>query len=522
MAFAGTVSTEVYLDNVKLKFSNSVIEENGTTLVPFRNLFEAMGASITFDPKTSTVKAVKGSNTVQLVIGQTVAFKNGQPIKLNVAPKSVKNVTYVPLRFVSQSFDYGLSLQGKKIYITSPKVTTPVVTPTTPTDPAATTNPTTTNPSTTNPSTTAGNLTVEEIGKLSNRVVYIEVSDSKDKVFASGSGVMIGSSGEIITNYHVIDGAASAKIYTEDKKTYKTTTILAKDEKRDLALLKIDATGLPTVTIGDSTQLKLGESVVAIGSPLGFTNSLTAGLVSSPNRVVDGLNFVQISTPIDHGSSGGALFNMKGELVGITSAKIESSANINLAIPSADVKTFLNLPRTNTTMTGTQPTKPTTPSVPQGSQMTEEQLEDYLNENYSKMSYGENDKIIVEMEWVAVLDDDGDFTLGGIMTNADQWIKLMAEQEADEDVLPSLIYHIAQELHDDKQLSDLFFTLFLDVYVSKYPSAFPAEAIEQDGSGYHVFYCFVAGGVDFEEGYMYYTLDPYDKSGDSYQKVKVK
>ncbi|EFM09632.1 copper amine oxidase domain protein [Paenibacillus curdlanolyticus YK9] len=499
MAFASEVSTQVYLDNTKLKFSNSVLEENGTTLVPFRNLFEAMGASITFDPKTSTVKAVKGSNTVQLVIGQTVAFKNGQPIKLNVAPKSVKNVTYVPLRFVSQSFDYGLSIKGKTIYITSPKGTTP----TTPT-----TDPTTT--------PTTGNKTVEEIGDLSNRVVYIEVSDSKDKVLASGSGVIVGASGEVITNYHVIDGAASAKIYTEDKKTYKTTTILAKDEKRDLALLKIDATGLPTVTIGDSSKLKLGESVVAIGSPLGFTNSLTAGLVSSPSRVVDGQNYIQISTPIDHGSSGGALFNMRGELVGITTAKIDSSANINLAIPSTDVTKFLNLPRTNVTMTEKAPA---TSTKPDGTQMTAKELMSYLNENYNVIPVDSGLKL--HFVWVAKQNDDKTFTIGGVMQDYDEYLALMELQKKDDLYLPDLIYFISNELHDDLKLSDILCTFFIDADFNESPVGFPAEAIEKDGSGYNLFYNFLLGIVDYKEGYIYYSVDPYDDSDDSVQRIKI-
>lgn len=136
-----------------------------------------------------------------------------------------------------------------------------------------------------------------------------------------GSGFIISSDGYILTNAHVIDHADKITVKLTDKRELKAKVIGA-DKRTDVALLKIDATGLPKVTLGDPDKLKVGEWVLAIGSPFGFENSVTAGIVSAKGRSLPQENFVpfiQTDVPINPGNSGGPLFNMKGEVVGINS-----------------------------------------------------------------------------------------------------------------------------------------------------------------------------------------------------------
>jgi serine protease Do len=136
-----------------------------------------------------------------------------------------------------------------------------------------------------------------------------------------GSGFIISADGYILTNAHVVDRADKITVRLTDKREYKAKVIGA-DKRTDVALLKIDATGLPKVSLGDPSLLKVGEWVLAIGSPFGFDSSVTAGIVSAKGRSLPQENFVpfiQTDVAINPGNSGGPLFNMKGEVVGINS-----------------------------------------------------------------------------------------------------------------------------------------------------------------------------------------------------------
>lgn len=170
---------------------------------------------------------------------------------------------------------------------------------------------------------------------------------------ASGSGFIITQDGYILTNYHVIEGANSVTVACYDGTTYDAS-VVGYDESNDLAVLKVDAEGLTPVILGDSDLLNVGDSVVAIGNPLGeLTFSLTAGLVSAKDREVTMSNSVtmdllQTDCAINSGNSGGALLNLYGEVVGITNAKYSSSSsssasidNIGFAIPINSVKSIV-------------------------------------------------------------------------------------------------------------------------------------------------------------------------------------
>jgi serine protease Do len=153
-----------------------------------------------------------------------------------------------------------------------------------------------------------------------------------------GSGFIISADGYILTNAHVVDGADEIDVRLTDKREFKARVIGA-DKRTDVALIKIEAASLPIVRMGDPSRLKVGEWVVAIGSPFGFENTVTAGIVSAKGRSLPQENFVpfiQTDVAINPGNSGGPLFNMKGEVVGVNSqiySRTGGFMGLSFAIP---------------------------------------------------------------------------------------------------------------------------------------------------------------------------------------------
>jgi len=166
--------------------------------------------------------------------------------------------------------------------------------------------------------------------------------------YSSGSGFILSENGYILTNAHVVEGATSVSVTTYAGKEY-AATVCGADSTNDVAVLKVEAEGLPAVIVGSSANLIVGDQVVAIGNPLGeLTATMTVGYVSAKDRDVttDGttINMIQTDAAINSGNSGGPLFNMKGEVVGITSAKYSGASSsgatiegIGFAIPMDDV-----------------------------------------------------------------------------------------------------------------------------------------------------------------------------------------
>jgi serine protease Do len=151
-----------------------------------------------------------------------------------------------------------------------------------------------------------------------------------------GSGFILNADGYVMTNAHVVDGADEVIVTLADKREFKAK-IIGADKKSDVALVKIEASGLPTVRIGDVSRLKVGEWVMAIGSPFGLESTVTAGIVSAKSRDTgDLLPLIQTDVPINPGNSGGPLINMRGEVVGINSQIYSRSGGymgISFAIP---------------------------------------------------------------------------------------------------------------------------------------------------------------------------------------------
>lgn len=164
-----------------------------------------------------------------------------------------------------------------------------------------------------------------------------------------GSGVIVESNGVILTNNHVVNGATIVKVDLPDRRTYDAK-VVGTDEASDLAVLKIEATNLPTLPLGDSDRVRVGDVVLAIGNPLGLRQTVTSGIISAKGRQT-GLgagsfeDFLQTDAPINQGNSGGALVNLDGELVGINSQILSPSGGsigLGFSIPSNMAKSVMS------------------------------------------------------------------------------------------------------------------------------------------------------------------------------------
>ncbi len=190
-----------------------------------------------------------------------------------------------------------------------------------------------------------------------NSCVSINVSTTRNifgqttRTASAGSGFIITEDGYIVTNCHVVSGGGTVQVTLYDGATYNGT-VVGSDEEYDIAVVKIDATGLQPVVIGDSSALQVGNDVAAIGNPLGeLTFSMSEGIVSCVDRLINvegtPFNMIQVTAAVNSGNSGGPLFNRYGEVVGIVSAKYSTSSNgtsvegLGFAIPINDVAVMI-------------------------------------------------------------------------------------------------------------------------------------------------------------------------------------
>jgi serine protease Do len=160
----------------------------------------------------------------------------------------------------------------------------------------------------------------------------------RQPAMGEGSGFIVAADGLILTNAHVVDDASEVRVKLTDKREF-TAKVLGKDTQTDVAVLKIDATGLPAVRLGNPDELKVGQWVLAIGSPFGFENTVTAGIVSAKGRALPDetyVPFIQTDVAVNPGNSGGPLFNLRGEVVGINSqifSRTGGYQGVSFAIP---------------------------------------------------------------------------------------------------------------------------------------------------------------------------------------------
>ncbi len=181
----------------------------------------------------------------------------------------------------------------------------------------------------------------EELASLASSVVLVGIHDNRGTLIGTGSGIMIGRKGYILTNNHVASGGCFYTVrIEEDDKVYETEEVIKYNSVLDLAVLRIDRTLQPLPVYSGSQKLVRGQRVVAIGSPLGLFNSVSDGIISG-FRVIDDVDMIQFTAPISHGSSGGALLNLYGEVIGISTAGIDEGQNINLAVGYEGINLFI-------------------------------------------------------------------------------------------------------------------------------------------------------------------------------------
>lgn len=196
-------------------------------------------------------------------------------------------------------------------------------------------------------------MNVDAVVAISNQGITTNIFGQVSQTASSGSGFIISADGYVVTNYHVVKGANTLQVITSDGAEHNAQ-VAGYDASNDLAVLKIEGADLPYVSMGSSDELVVGDQVAAIGNPLGeLTSTLTVGYISAKNRLVntDGtaMNMMQTDAAINSGNSGGPLFNMKGEVVGITTAKYSGTSNsgatiegIGFAIPMDDVRGMID------------------------------------------------------------------------------------------------------------------------------------------------------------------------------------
>ncbi|HEX3031831.1 MAG TPA: trypsin-like peptidase domain-containing protein, partial [Bacillota bacterium] len=297
-----------------------------------RFVSESMGAQVGWDSKTSTVKITKGSKVIKLKIGSNIMYVHNTKVKLDVSSLIYSGRTFVPLRAISEAFDKKVVFDRNLIIISDRSV---VINPAT--DKALLDQIIAWFNVTTNVNGGSGNLTLREIAALDKSVVMVFAANSPDdeitddEIIAQGSGFAVGK-GLFATNLHVLQGGTHFVLVTGDEDIYEADGVVKYDEKQDLAILKCtELKDMQPLTLGSKYMMSKGDQIVTIGSPEGLQNTLSEGVVSGLRQMAEGLDVIQITAPITHGSSGAPLFNMLGYVVGVTTFGLDT-ANINFAV----------------------------------------------------------------------------------------------------------------------------------------------------------------------------------------------
>ena len=184
--------------------------------------------------------------------------------------------------------------------------------------------------------------------KQADSVVLIAVSQKNHQENKLGSGFVVSEDGLIVTNAHLVSQADQIVVKLRNNRAYRNVRIIGADAEKDIALLKVNAQGLKAVKLGNSKKVEIGQRVVTIGNPLGLESTVSDGLISSVREGEPGFKIFQTSVPLSQGSSGGPLFDLKGKVVGITTASLLKGQNLNFAIPINYVKPLLRRVRRET------------------------------------------------------------------------------------------------------------------------------------------------------------------------------
>ncbi|MCL6450601.1 MAG: trypsin-like peptidase domain-containing protein [Acetobacteraceae bacterium] len=273
----------------------------GRTFVPLRVVSEALGAKVVWHEAMRAVEVRRGATTVSLVVGSAVAFVNGAPHPLDAPARLVEGRTLVPLRFLGESLGaevaWDAAVQEVRVNLAPP-------------------------------SEPPGRSEMVA-GLLRANVVVLTDAGSQ------GSGFVVDSSGVVATAYHVIEDARSARVLLADGRSLEVVGLLAASQAADLALLQVEAEGLPTMPLGDSDSVRVADRVLALGNPLGLVGTVSEGIVSAlrPQTPLTSVSAFQVTAPVSPGSSGGALVNEAGQVVGVVFATTEGGQLLNFATP---------------------------------------------------------------------------------------------------------------------------------------------------------------------------------------------
>ncbi|KXL53527.1 putative serine protease HhoB precursor [Anaerotignum neopropionicum] len=275
----------VTLNGYPLPLSAPALIENDRVLVPMRSIMEALNYTVVWHQDSRTVEATKDDTQLFLTINNPIALVNQESVTLDAAATLSDNTTMVPLRFVAEYSGATVEWNGETYTVI---------------------------------------ITTRQIsqGDLTDSVVYLQTNKMQ------GSGIILSSDGLIATNFHVIEGASLVQMVFADNSIYQgNATVVGLDAQRDIALLQIDKENLIPATVAAS--IVKGDAVTTVGAPKGNRNTVSQGFINDFNQ-----DIISASAFIDHGSSGGALFNSSGKLIGMTSSYSDEES---FAIPVSEI-----------------------------------------------------------------------------------------------------------------------------------------------------------------------------------------
>ena len=192
----------------------------------------------------------------------------------------------------------------------------------------------------------------EVAARITPAVVSIAAYDQWGEPFTTGTGFLVDDQGTFVTNYHVIEGAASLKVELATGEQFTRVYSLVTDAERDIAILRIPAEQTTAAVLGSDRELEVGDTVFVMGNPLGLDRTFSNGMVSA-KRLIDGTETIQVTAPISPGSSGGPVMNERGEVIGIATWILEHGQNLNMAVPIRYARPLLALHHTPTLFEGT-------------------------------------------------------------------------------------------------------------------------------------------------------------------------
>lgn len=312
-----------------------------------------------------------------------------------------------------------------------------------------------------------GTYTPSQIANLLKpSIVYIETFDQNGNEKGVASGFVCDANGKIGTNLHVIQGAYSAKVTLSNGQVYDVENVSGYDSNNDIAELKINATGLSPVIFGDSDSISTGDKVYAIGNPLGLDDTISDGLISTKNRQIYGINYIQISVPISPGSSGGVLVNEQAQVIGITAARMVSGENLNFAIPINIYKTIL-ASNQNLTLKDLNADK-----------MSDSDFVNYLNNTYGTIT---DNGTSIRIKWKSESNVDTDFDVIDVgVINPDDYDKWKSCIDSNSNNLNDIFYKITKEIGNNYPSKLWGGGIFYENVYKSIPLDFPASEMKLD------------------------------------------